>query len=199
MIYYIFYYNPENPGVFKKICSKIEILKNLGVKIEGVCVVSNEELSQFSNELPYINIWVSDKEKKSKLIPIFKNRFLGWVNAYFNEKRQAAQIQKILEQFPADQYIMRLGWGNRALYQLIKKYPHKIIWERNSITEDEIKIAIGGYKSFWKSAPWKSYFIFSNRYYTPKILNFSRNKIYFECFVWEKYAADRSVYRLPWF
>lgn len=166
MIYYLFRYKEQLPGVNAKIISKIKALNDLGIAIKGIVMYENKELdlSLFSEK--YYEKYYFDNRK-------FHNKILGYklfgvVNSYLVKRSFIKHLYyKVLKNKTIDLLITRYGFSDLNTLWFVKKLNGKILYESNTNEIEQLKLV---YKGFFKSPLWASYDYLCEKHLGPVVL-----------------------------
>jgi hypothetical protein len=162
-VIYSFYYNPNLPGVNKKIIAKIKWLQDLGVDITLLCFTDQENHS----ELNSLRVIYVRPIAKGKLPRIFNLKYLSFINQIVQNYKSNIYFKNKLKEVDFDFLILRYGTANYFSYKLTKYFKYKFVFEHNTLELDQLKLK---YNGLLKSQSWISYSFFSEKYFGPKSL-----------------------------
>lgn len=166
MIYYLFSYNLNLPGVNNKVIDKIYSLKKAGVNIKGIVLYSEKELNlDFLPDELFEKHFYINKTYNSRLL---RTRFLSFLNSAVQNFYSAKDIyNKFLREKKIDYLILRYGTSDYSTKWLINKLNGRIIFESNTNEIEQLKLK---YKGIFKTPTWIAYDYISEKYLAPGIL-----------------------------
>ena len=166
MIYYLFTYNINLPGVNVKIRTKIKALQELGLPVKGIVLYSHKDsdLASLSDDI-FDKHYYNPLKVKNRIL---RSRPFGLFYSYFIKRREAKFLyNEILEGKKIDLLITRYGTSDFSTLWLVKKLKGKVLYESNTNEIEQLKLKFTG---LLKSSLWRSYDFFCEKYLGPKVL-----------------------------
>ena len=166
VIYYLYSYNSQLPGVNSKVLEKINALISEGINLKCILLYKDEaqNLDMFSNDIfekHYFN-------PKQQNIRILKSRYFSPLVSFLNNLRATKLLyNQILKNKPIDFLITRYGTSDYSTFWLVKKLNCKIIFESNTNEIEQLKIR---YKGLFNSPLWITYDYLSELFFGPCVL-----------------------------
>ena len=131
MIYYLFTYNINLPGVNVKIRTKIKALQELGLPVKGIVLYSHKDsdLASLSDDI-FDKHYYNPLKVKNRIL---RSRPFGLFYSYFIKRREAKFLyNEILEGKKIDLLITRYGTSDFSTLWLVKKLKGKVLYESNT-------------------------------------------------------------------
>lgn len=166
MIYYLFSYKENLPGVNAKVIDKIKALNELGTPVKGIVLYENEksDLSSFSDKY-YDKYYISPPRFHNLIL---ESRPFGIINSFLVKRRFVKHLyNKILKNKTIDLLITRYSISDFNTLWFVKKLNGKILYESNTNEIEQLKLV---YKGLLNSPLWVSYDYFSEKYLGPIVL-----------------------------
>lgn len=187
-IYYIFEYNSKMPGVNKKVASKIIELREVGIPIKALLIYTNEneDLTEYP-DVVYEKVFFNAVGKTRKIL---KNRFLSFINVYFEQKKYYRFLYEKLSKKEFSLVIKRYGNLDINAYRFVRQIKGKIIFELNTIQFEQNKKE-WRYRSVLNSPSWISYVLYSELLFGRKSLNKAKAIV-----AVSKEIADNTIKRI---
>jgi glycosyltransferase involved in cell wall biosynthesis len=147
-VLYIFIDSTKSLGVIKKVKSKIKLLNNTGIEVEGLFLNKDIVKRDYNSDekITYVPLVVSE-------LPFFYNRrFIRNYKSYFTYNSFYKKLYKTLTDEVSkktfDVILFRYPLANKYLYYFAKKFKHKIVFEHNSKELVEQSLPKDGVNSF---------------------------------------------------
>lgn len=166
MIYYLFTYNKNLPGVNNKLIDKITSLKESGLNIKGIVLYDNKE-----TDLGFLPDNLFEKyhyHYQPKHYKFLRTKLGAFINSAINNFRSTRDIyEKVLSKKQIDYLILRYGTSDFSMKWLMKKLNYRIIFESNTNEVEQLKIK---YTGFFSTPAWITYDYLNEKYLAPKLL-----------------------------
>jgi glycosyltransferase involved in cell wall biosynthesis len=147
-VLYIFIDSTKSMGVIKKVKSKIKLLNNTGIEVEGLFLNKDIVKRDYNSDekITYVPLVVSE-------LPFFYNRrFIRNYKAYFTYisfyKKLYEALTDEVSKKTFDVILFRYPLANQYLYHFAKKFSNKIVFEHNSKELIEQSLRKDGVNSF---------------------------------------------------